>query len=287
MTAPIDHCAQFAILAPKGAATPFPSTNVCRDKIRYARLLAEMQRLRGRVALHEGAISASMVDSDARYAMPADEQCWHLLRIGRDGRVAGCARILVHPRNVIFARLRIASSSVARCASWAKHVRDAVESELERARLNGMTTVEPGGWVVEQALRGTSEAVAIALSAFAWAQTLGDCIGFLTATVKHGSSTILRRLGSRNLQTEGKTIPGYFEPAWGCDAELLRFDTNSLNPRFEGALTSARSKLLSAPVFFPERMPCRPRTHVALIAPTLSGYRAMPSRLSSARGLDL
>jgi hypothetical protein len=245
----IDDCLQFAILAPQGARIPRSSSNVSRDRNQHARLLGDMQRLRGRVALHENAITASMLDSSGRHLMPGDEKGWHLLRLRRDGKVAGCARILVHPSDVKFPRLRIAASSVARCAVWAPHVRVSVESDLKHARLNGLTVIEPGGWVVDEDLRGTREAVSIALNAFAWSQILGDCIGYLTATVKHGSSTILHRLGGRHLQTEGKTIPRFFEPAWGCDMELLRFDTNSLNPRFEAILASARRRLLISPVF--------------------------------------
>jgi hypothetical protein len=255
MTA-IDDCLQFAILAPQGARIPSSSMNITRDRTQHSSLLDEMQRLRGRVALQENAITASMLDSSGRHLMPGDDKGWHLLRLRKDGKVAGCARILVHPRDVIFSRLRIAASSVARCAVWARQVRDSVESDLKYAQQNGLTVIEPGGWVVDEDLRGTREAVSIAINAFAWAQILGDCIGYLTATVKHGSSTILHRLGGRNLETEGQPIPRFFEPAWGCDMELLRFDTNSLNPRFETTLELARRRLLTSPVFSPDA-PCR------------------------------
>jgi|SRR5579863_1075742 len=268
-----DGFPQFAILAPAKTEIPCSSVNISRDSTQHARLLGEMQRLRGRVALQEGAISASTLDRSGRHVMAGDEKSWHLLRLRSDGKVAGCARMLVHPRDVVFPRLRIASSSVARCAVWGRHVQDAVESELKRARLNDLTTVEPGGWVVDEDLRGTCEAVSIAINAFAWAQILGDCVGFVTATEKHGSSTILRRLGGRNLETEGKTIPRYFEPAWGCNAELLRFETNSLNPRFEAALTSARHRLLASPIFS-TGTPCRPRTPVTINANIQRVYRS-------------
>ena len=259
-----DELAQFVILAPPGAQIPGASANVSRDRTERARLLSEMQRLRGRVALRENAIQAAMLDSSGRHVMACDEKSWHLLSLRENGKIAGCARLLVHPRNVEFQELRIATSSVARCSPWSRHVRSAVESELTRARMNGMTTIEPGGWVVGEDNRGTGGAVSIAIGAFAWAQILGQCHGFLTATVKHGSSSILRRLGGRRLQTGDRTIPGYFEPAWGCNVELLRFDTNSLNPRFGAALASARNRVLHAPVFpadAPAEIPPKLRLH--------------------------
>jgi hypothetical protein len=138
---------------------------------------------------------------------------------------------------------------VAQSSEWGGPVKEAVEAELARARLKGMTPIEPGGWVVDADLRGTREAFSLAIGAFALAEMLGDCVGFLTATTKNGSSAMLRRLGGSRLKSRDAEIPGYFEPAWGCDMELLRFDTDSLNPRFESALESARQQLQAAAVF--------------------------------------
>jgi hypothetical protein len=250
MTTPVGECLQSIILAPQGAG--FSGVRVTRDATMHASLLGKMQRLRGRVALREGAITASMLDSSGRHRMRGDEKSWHLLRVRSDGAIAGCARVLVHPRDVTFSRLRIAASSAARCPVWARDVQDAVESELAHARRKGQGIIEPGGWVIDEDLRGSCEAVSIAIRALAWAQILDDCVGFLTATARHGSAAMLRRLGARNLQARGQTIPGYFEPAWGCNAELLRFDTNSLNPRFEAALVSARCQLSTSLVFSDE-----------------------------------
>lgn len=275
MMAPTDDNPQFVILAPSGAEGPHFPVGPVHDKAKHASLVEEMQRLRGRVALEEGAITDSMLDSSGRHRMPGDENSWHLLRIRRDGDVDGCARILAHPPDVIYPRLRIASSSAARCGEWARHVQHAVESELTHARENGWAIIEPGGWVVDKHLRGTPEAISIAVAAFAWAQILGDSIGFLTATEKHGSATILRRLGGRKLEARGRTIPGYFEPAWGCNAELLRFDTNSLNPHFRSALALARCRLLASPVFFPGPAP-RKNTefaHVPRFQPLFANVR--------------
>jgi hypothetical protein len=242
----------YAILAPQGARIPGCAVNINHDNSRYARLLTEMQRMRGRVALQENAITPNMLDFAGRHVMPGDEKGWHLVRLHGDGKVVGCARILVHPRNVLFQGLRIAASAVARCANWAHHVQKSVESDLSYARRHNVNVIEPGGWVIDEELRGTREAVSMAISAFAWAQVLGDCIGYLTATVKNSSSAILRRLGGRNLQNADTTIPRFFEPSWGCDMELLRFDTKSLNPRFDDTLGAVRHLLLNSPVVSPD-----------------------------------
>lgn len=251
----------MVILAPRRGEVPQSYLNISGDRSQYSRLLQQMQRLRGRIALQEGVVAKSALRSCGRYVMPGDEESWHLLRVRSDGTVAACARVLVHPHDVKFSRLRLASSSVARSGVWSPHVRDAVETELHHARLSGHTTIEPGGWVVDADLRGKFEAISLVIGAFALAQILGNCVGFMTATVKHGSSTILRRLGGRNLHAAGDPIPPFFEPDWGCDMELLRFDTTSLNPRFRATLAEARWQLKTAPLFSPGA-PRRPFAHV-------------------------
>lgn len=262
----VDCDPRFAILAPEIGAVPTSQFKTFRDGTRRARMLAKMQRLRGRVALREAAIAPSMLQDSGRYVMPGDDRSWHLLRLTEDGEVGGCARILVHDPGVTFPQLRLASSSIARCAEWGGRLRNAVEAEFTYARTKGLRIIEPGGWVVDHDLRSTCEAVSIALAAFALARMIGNCIGLLTATVKNGSSAILRRLGGRHLEIDGKAIPEYFEPAWGCNAELLRFYTNSLNPRFEGALAAVSSRLLDAPVLC-EGTPSRPNRWGAVDPP--------------------
>jgi hypothetical protein len=113
-----DNQLQSAILAPKAASIPCSHVNINYDSDRRARLLSEMQQLRGRVALREGAITQSTLDSSGRHVMEGDENSWHLLRLRGDGTVAGCARILVHPRNVNFPRLRIASGRITSKTPW-------------------------------------------------------------------------------------------------------------------------------------------------------------------------
>jgi len=255
MIAIVEDVPRYAILAPQHADIPHCGLSVSRDKSEHATLLGEMQCLRGRIAVDEGAIERSALDARGRYVMPLDDKSWHILRLRRNGRVAGCARILVHPRNVRFPGLRIASSSIARHSTWGPHVKDAVESELDLARLHEMTPIEPGGWVVDEDLRGTREALSIAISAFAWCRILGNCLGFLTATVRNGSAGMLRRLGARGLPMGGAVIPACFEPAWGCNMELLRFDTSSLNPRFDNALCAAQLGLLRSLVVSDEAPP--------------------------------
>lgn len=247
---PCDDRVKFVILAPEeGCVSGLIPKADDGAYVRYDRLIGEMQRLRGRIALNESAIADSVLDHSGRYLMPGDEKSWHLLRVREDvNKIVGCVRVLVHRELVTFPQLRIAGSSVARCPVWGPQVRKAVESDLAHARRSGTKIIEPGGWVVDEDYRGTAEALSLAVGAFAWGKIIRASIAYVTATEKNGSSAMLRRLGGHRLGTTPNRIPRYFEPAWGCNAELLRFDPYSLNPRFMSPLASVKQQLLAAAV---------------------------------------
>lgn len=238
----------FLMLAPDGAAIPRAFRRVRDDEDQHFHLLGQMQRLRGKIYLQDGAICESQLDSQGRHRVDDDPQSWHLLRMRPDGSVSGCARILVHSESVAYPQLRVASSALAKCKTWGRSLQTSMEAEIRRARHTGKALVEPGGWALAEDLRGSTEALSIVVGALAWAQLVGGCVGFMTATVRHGSSSILRRLGGSPVNLEGRPAPAYFDPAYGCDMELLRFDSNALNPRFGGALENMRQLLMSTPV---------------------------------------
>jgi hypothetical protein len=112
--------------------------------------------------------------------------------------------------------------------------------------------MEPGGWVLDEKLRGTSEATTIALSAIAWSQLMGECLAYVTATVKHGSCSIMRRLGGHSVHFGGQALPRYYEPDYQCEMELLRLQTQALNPKFDSMLAPLRHILASATVLQPD-----------------------------------
>jgi hypothetical protein len=248
----IGNSLKFIILAPSHAHVPRTFTNRWQDTEIHEQVLGDMQRMRGRVALQEEAIRESDLDNQGRYRMPGDENSWHLIRMTPNGKVKGCARVLVHSETATFSALRLSSAAVARNPAWADQVRWSVESEIASARKQRMKLVEPGGWVLEEEARGSSEAISIALSAFAWSQLIGDCLAFVTATVKHRSSSMLRRLGGDSLFCAGKEIPKYFDPAYQCEMELLKLQTRAMNPKFESMLAPLRQTISTATVLQPE-----------------------------------
>jgi hypothetical protein len=80
------------------------------------------------------------------------------------------------------------------------------------------------------------------------ARLLGGCIGVTTATERHCSASILRRIGGQPLMTQGIEIPRYFDSRFDCEMEILRFDSARPNPRFERWIEELKSYLSGVPV---------------------------------------
>jgi hypothetical protein len=83
---------------------------------------------------------------------------------------------------------------------------------------------------------------------FSLARLLGGCIGVTTATRRHCSASILRRIGGQTLHANGVGIPPYFDPRYDCEMEILRFDSTTPNPRFERWIEELKYHLSAVPV---------------------------------------
>jgi len=65
---------------------------------------------------------------------------------------------------------------------------------------------------------------------------MGGAIGVCSATFRHGSASILSRLGGKRLESDGIQLPSYYDPQHRCMVEILRFDYRSTDARFEPLL---------------------------------------------------
>jgi hypothetical protein len=248
---------RLVLLAPPEAFVPRRFENVRASASRYDQLLASLQRLRGRVYLEDGAIAPSQLASGGRHLLPGDEHAWHVVALDEAGEVAGCSRYLAHPNTVPFHRLSVRHAALADSAQWGEMFRGAVAQEVELARRRGVAYVEVGGWALAPKLRRTREALRVALATFGLARALGGCIGITTATRRHCSSDILRRIGGRSLHVNQVDLPAYYDPQYGCQMEVLRFDSIQASPRFEPWVSDLCTHWLQAPVIRVEAAPQR------------------------------
>ncbi len=238
----------FLLLAPPKAHIPGAFHKVHVDREYHADLLAEMQRLRGRVYLEDGAIDRSQLTPCGRHDLDIDHESWHLITLNRQGMVSGCVRFLQHSATATWNELRVRTAALARTRLWARKLRNAVETELEQARERGMAYMEFGGWALTKELRGTTEALRIALATCGWAQAVGGCLAISTATARNGSSSILRRIGGRSLEIDGEELPPYYDPFYKCEMEILRFDSGCPDARYAPWVEQIRSHLLNVQI---------------------------------------
>jgi hypothetical protein len=211
----------LVLLAPAASTVPETFGGVEVNAAQHATMLAGMQRLRGQVYLRDGAITSAQLTADGCHVQAADEVSWHVLSLQPDGRVS---------------------------AAWSNRLRAAIESDMSLARLRNLAYAEVGGWAVAEEWRRTTQAATTALSTYALAETLGGCIGITTATVRHCSSRILRKLGGRSLECAGTLLPSYFDPQYGCEMEILRFDSSAPGRKYDMHVARLARQLRDLPV---------------------------------------
>lgn len=236
------------VLPPITARVPRQFRNVISDSTAYHSILGQLQSFRGRIYLEDGAITPQELTPDGRHVLPIDKQSWHVLSVDKMGAVTGCLRFLEESSATRFEDLWLRSAAVARCPASGLKVRKAVEDEMTRARDERLRFGEVGGWAISKDRRYGSEALRIVLSTYALLQLLGGCIGLATATVRHGSAEILKKIGLSSLCAEDTSLGSYYEPQYDCLMEMLRFDSRRANRRFVGWIEELRSHMAGASV---------------------------------------
>ena len=239
---------RLVLLAPPGASVPSSFRNVTVDPDRLKDLVSEMQRLRGTIYLEDGAVQQHQLSREGLHQTPEDERSWHLLFTNNLGRITACVWYLEHPETTSFDRLRVKRCPLNETTGMRETLSRAVDDEILRARRSGLKYAEVGGWAVSRESRCTSEGLLLALGAYSLGRMLGGALGITTATVRHSSSSILRRLGGSSLEADGRTIPAYYDSNYKCQMELLRFDSRRPNPKYTPLIELLREKLGSAPV---------------------------------------
>ena len=236
------------LLAPSGAAVSGFFDKVQIDSKRYDSLLADLQRLRGRIYLQDGAIEPQHLTGE-RHQLEADKGSWHVLILDQDDRVSGCMRCQEYPNHSEFSQLGISNSALARCNEWGGKFQGAVEAELALSRRLERSYAEVGGWALLENIRGTIEALRLVLAAYALAEALGGWVVISTATRRHGSASILKRIGGRPLEYQSSELPSYLDPRYKCEMEVLRFYSWAANPRYIGWINAIKMQLQKTPVF--------------------------------------
>lgn len=238
---------RLILLAPDTDVPAF-FKHVESDAKGHRRLVREMQKLRGKIYFKDGALGREQLTADGLHETVEDEKSWHLLMVDRRRHVTGCAWYLEHASSVQVEDLRVRHSPLARTTEWRAKLWQGVESELARARTERLRYAEVGGWAVSERSRCTSEGLALALAGYSLGRICGGCLGITTATVRHCSSSILRRLGGSPLDADGDAVPPYYDPRYQCEMEILRFDSRRPNPKYNNLIEQLRESMATVQV---------------------------------------
>lgn len=238
---------RFVILSPSRASETRTFRNLQTNSKKHGTLLAAVQRFRGSIYAADGAVGANRLTADGRHRAPGDEEAWHLISLGPKGEVRACLRFLEESHALGFDNLLVRHSA-ALDSERGPAYRRAVEQEMSHARKQNLRFGEVGGWAVGEQLRNTTESIRILLAMYGLLELLGGCLGVATATWRHHSAGILRRIGLQTLQSDGGELPPYFEPCYDCKMELLRFDSRLPNPKYKVTVRDYASALRTAAV---------------------------------------
>jgi hypothetical protein len=240
---------RWVLLAPARSVIPSTFSSVQSSPSRHRELLLEMQELRGRVYLEDGALQPSQLNN-GRHSVKLDEDSWHLLVL-EDNQVRGCIRCREHSVYTDPQELTVSHSALARSVEWERPFEAAVRAELALARRLGYRVVEAGGLALDQEIRGTTEALRLALGMYALCQQLGGAVGLSTVTQRHCSASILRRIGGRPMESNGWQLPPYYDPHYDCQMEIMRFYSWEPNPRYRVWVEDLTAEIGEVNVFAP------------------------------------
>jgi len=228
--------------------------NIEVNNRRHDDLLSQLQRLRGKAYLDDGAIRPSELTGDGRHKLSVDDHSWHVLSLDRDGRAVACLRYVEERDAAGFDDLWVRHAALARCPEFGARFRSAVELVMQGARQMRIGFGEVGGWAVAEDHRWSMEPLRIILATYGLLQLLGSASGVATATFRHSSAAILRRIGLSSLRADGEELPPYYDPYYSCQMEVLRFDSRYPNSRYHEKVVELSACLASAPVICRESL---------------------------------
>jgi len=236
------------VLPPSKLAVPSIFRNVDVSNRRYDELFAAMQRFRGSVYVEDGAIQQSDLTADGRHRVAIDDDSWHVLSVDSRGRVISCLRYLDETHASDFDDLWVKHAALSGCPKLGRRFRGAVEQRMCQARKMRVGFGEVGGWAVAEDHRWTLEPLRIILATYGLLELLGGCAGVATATFRHSSAMILRRIGLSAMGAGDQELPPYYDPQYRCQMEVLQFDSRHPNPKYLEWVNELGALLTAAPV---------------------------------------
>jgi hypothetical protein len=232
------------IVAPQSAVLPRCFSRVSSARGEHEKLLRAIQRLRGDVYREYAPIAATLTP-DGRHCQSIDAESWHIVLQDANNEIVGCARY--RPILGGFSQLGARHSALAKNQQYRHLLRKTIEEQIAIAKSRNIQYGEAGAWALRPEIRCSTAALNIVLTTYALATRLGGGIGITTATTRHNSASILRRLGGSNFVG----LPAYYDPAYGTTIEMIQFDENDLSQQYRNKLRKIMLELEDVEVVCP------------------------------------
>src|SRR5262245_29480124 len=213
--------------------------------VEHAAAISEIQRFRARVYVAHGALPASALDGRGRHFQWFDFENHHLCLRNGAGQIRGCLRLRLHNRGVKLHDLRIHELIRRLPMPLAETCNRAVVALLERSCSEGLRFGDVGGWAVDEELRQSRVSVLLPVACWVVYPILHHVLAVASATTRHQSSEILKRIGGFALRYGSEELPQFVDDFHGCEMELLGFDSRSPQPRYERTVADLKAYLLT------------------------------------------
>jgi hypothetical protein len=217
----------------------------------YDEALSGIQRLRGRRYFADGAIPPAALDAQGRHVTAEDEQSYHLALW--NGEVQGCLRVRLYPRpSRPLTEFRVYDLIRRMPDELAKHYNAGMDEFINAYRARGFEPGESGGWAINPKYQNDPAMLALPLAGWSFSRIHSRLIWVAAAAERNGSTKILKRLCGWRLKLAGQELPPFYDAAYKCQMELLCFDSDIINPRFEPAVREFQMLLEEKCVGLPE-----------------------------------
>jgi hypothetical protein len=268
---------RLVILPPPAEAVPEALKRLTVNPAQRSEMLREVQRLRGRIYVQDGAIQTHELTPDGRHETSEDDRSWHLVMLDRQhGQPSACLWYLEHQAAASIQDLRIHKSPPATDPALCDALVESVAEQIAQARDLGIPYSEVGGWATERFDRCSSDGLLLILATYGLSRIVSaGALGVTTATIRHSSAAILKRLGLSYFPVGKSRVPPYFDPRYQCQMELLRFDTRAANPRFETHIDQLMEQMYDSRVIASElniKLAARPAA-TAVLEPAVASRR--------------
>ena len=240
----------LTIVAPSVTQIPEWLPNVLVNDGMYQEVIGEIQRFRGGVYVQDKAIPANALDDLGRHYSDYDYRAWHVLFRDRRQDLCGAIRVgLVSYGDIEgIDHLQVLEFLSHMPSDKKAPLETAVRKFLDNCKTLVPSICEPGAWAVSADVRKGRLAPVLAASIWSLLRVVGGAAGVATATTKHGSANILKKMGGFDLFLNGMPLVPFYDSYHQCYIELIGFDSDYLNPRLEPTVAQVQDYMSTLPI---------------------------------------